>query len=64
MTSRPRATCPVCGRRISGRAGAAGKLVLRSHMLALVGTKESNWGPAIPCKGSGMSVELTKADSG
>jgi hypothetical protein len=33
-------------------------------MLALVGTKESNWGPAIPCKGSGMSVELTKADSG
>ncbi len=57
---RPRGTCPVCGRSIAGRL-VNGKVVLRSHMKVLGGTKESGWGPSVPCSGTGQSVALETA---
>jgi hypothetical protein len=62
MTSRPRATCPLCGRQITGRL-RDGKIVLRRHVLAPAGTRASNYGDAIWCKGSGRAADLSPAPS-
>jgi len=63
MTSRPRATCPLCGRQITGRL-RDGKLILRSHTVALAGTKASGYGDAIWCAGGGRAVDLPPSASG
>jgi len=51
MSARPSGTCPACGRVIAGRMPVKGKLILRRHMKVLKGTKESGWGPGVPCPG-------------
>jgi hypothetical protein len=48
--------CPVCGKQVTGRF-RGGRLILRSHMLARAGTKASNWGAAIPCRGIGRAMD-------
>jgi hypothetical protein len=60
--AKPRAACPVCGKQATGRL-RGGRLILRSHMLARAGTKASNWGAAIPCRGTGRAMDLP-ADAG
>ena len=56
MTSYPRTTCPRCGRSVAGKV-VQGKLVLRPHKKALMGTKASGWGPAQDCPGSRATVD-------
>jgi hypothetical protein len=54
----PRATCPSCGRSVAGKAGAGGKLVLRPHKKALMGTRASGWGAGQDCPGSRVAVDM------
>ena len=58
MSPRPSGACPVCGRVIAGRMPVEGKLVLRAHNRFNKGTRESGWGPAVPCPGSGKAADL------